>query len=164
MHSTKSIPAALTGSQWTGTTAVDAYRRNRGPTPNELQAELKHTAWTCASINASVCASFAPHLYVSTARGQAAPKCLTKALPPAREQRLRCAPSVSRQLAKAERIEEVLAHPLLELLRQVNPVHNSFDLLELTTLYQEVHGSAYWYLAEMYSVCHGRSGSCRVRT
>jgi phage portal protein BeeE len=25
-------------------------------------------------------------------------------------------------------------------------VHNQFDLWELTTLYQEVHGSAYWYL------------------
>src|SRR5262249_6934236 len=37
-------------------------------------------------------------------------------------------------------------HPLLTLLRKVNPVHNSFDLWELTTLYQEVHGSAYWYL------------------
>src|SRR5262249_38794814 len=43
--------------------------------------------------------------------------------------------------------EEVVAHPLLALLAQVNPVHNAFDLWELTTLYQEVHGSAYWYLA-----------------
>src|SRR5438045_23093 len=37
-------------------------------------------------------------------------------------------------------------HPLLTLLDQVNPIHNRFDLWELTTLYQEVHGSAYWYL------------------
>jgi HK97 family phage portal protein len=40
----------------------------------------------------------------------------------------------------------VLDHPLLDLLRQVNPVHNSFDLWELTTLYQEVIGCAYWLL------------------
>ena len=26
-------------------------------------------------------------------------------------------------------------------------MHNSFDLWELTTLYQEVHGSAYWYVS-----------------
>jgi len=32
------------------------------------------------------------------------------------------------------------------LLRQVNPVHNRFDLWELTTFYQETLGSAYWYL------------------
>jgi Phage-related protein len=35
---------------------------------------------------------------------------------------------------------------LLTLLANVNPVHNAFDLWELTTLYQEVHGSAYWML------------------
>jgi HK97 family phage portal protein len=28
----------------------------------------------------------------------------------------------------------------------VNPVHNSFDLWELTQIYLEVHGCAYWYL------------------
>jgi HK97 family phage portal protein len=56
--------------------------------------------------------------------------------------RLRALP----RTAKAARLEEVVAHPLLALLAQVNPVHNAFDLWELTTLYQEVHGSAYWYL------------------
>jgi HK97 family phage portal protein len=43
-------------------------------------------------------------------------------------------------------VEEVVEHPLLTLLRQVNPIHNAFDLWELTALYQEVHGSAYWHL------------------
>ncbi len=44
------------------------------------------------------------------------------------------------------RVEEVSEHPLLTLLRSVNPTHNAHDLWELTTLYQEVQGSAYWYL------------------
>jgi hypothetical protein len=44
-----------------------------------------------------------------------------------------------------DRIEEVTDHPLLTLLAHVNPVHNAFDLWELTTLYQEVQGCAYWY-------------------
>ena len=43
-------------------------------------------------------------------------------------------------------VEEVVDHPLLALLCQVNPVHNAFDLWELTQLYLEVHGSAYWLL------------------
>jgi HK97 family phage portal protein len=46
----------------------------------------------------------------------------------------------------AARIQEVVDHPLLTLLKQVNPIHNAFDLWELTTLYQEVHGSSYWYV------------------
>jgi len=47
---------------------------------------------------------------------------------------------------KAEHVAEVTEHPLLTLLGQVNPVHNLVDLLELTTLDQEIHGSAYWWL------------------
>jgi HK97 family phage portal protein len=107
---------------------------------------LKNTAWACASINASVCASFPPRLYVATRPGEARPKCLTKALRPATEQRLRSAPHLAHRTKAADHLEEVTDHPLLTLLRQVNPVHNAFDLWELTTLYQEVHGSAYWYL------------------
>jgi hypothetical protein len=52
-HLRKSQPLSLAGGQWTGTSYVDAYKRNRNPTPNELQAELKNTAWTCASMNAT---------------------------------------------------------------------------------------------------------------
>src|SRR5437870_1049372 len=76
----KFAPPGLAGNQWTGTGFVDAYKRNRNPTPNEQLAELKNTAFTCASINAAVCAAYPPRLYVATHRGQPAPKCLTKRL------------------------------------------------------------------------------------
>jgi HK97 family phage portal protein len=125
---------------------VDAYKRNRIPTPNELMAELKNTAWACASINAAVCASNPPMLFVATSAGQAEPKCLTKALTKRQEHALRSNKRLPVKWRKALHLREVLDHPLLTLLDQVNPVHNSFDLWELTTLYQEVHGSAYWYL------------------
>src|SRR5205823_5546898 len=84
-------------------------------------------------------------LFVATRRGQAAPKCLTKALARTEERRLREAPHLALHTRGVERLEEVTEHPLLTLLQQVNPVHNAFDLWELTTLYQEVHGAAYWY-------------------
>jgi Phage portal protein len=142
----KAMPAALTGSQWSGTSFIDAYRRNRSPTPNEILAELKNTAWTCASVNAAVCASFPPKLYVTTRADQPPPKCLTKALPAAAEQRLRATPHLAARTKAAERVEEATDHPLLDLLVRVNPVMNAFDLWELTTLYQEVHGAAYWLL------------------
>src|SRR5436305_834355 len=47
---------------------------------------------------------------------------------------------------RIEQIDGVTDHQLLTLLASVNPVHSVFDLWELTTLYQEVHGCAYWYL------------------
>jgi hypothetical protein len=142
----KAVPSALRGGQWTGTSFTDAYKRERQPTPNELLAELKNTAWACASINAAVCASHPPLLYVATHDGQPEPKCLTKALAAPAEHALRANPRLAVKVRHAPRLAQVLDHPLLSLLQQVNPVHNSFDLWELTTLYQEVHGCAYWYL------------------
>jgi HK97 family phage portal protein len=142
----KTNPPVLAGGQWSGTSFLDSYRRNRNPTPNELMAELKGAAWTCASINAAVCAAYSPRLYVTTQSGEPTPRCLTRSLDRTTERRLRSQKSLPARVTKASRIEEVLDHPLLALLAQVNPTHNAFDLWELTTLYQEVHGSAYWYL------------------
>lgn len=49
-------------------------------------------------------------------------------------------------LRNDDNVTEVLHHPALTLLREVNPEINGYDLLELTTLNQEVNGSAYWYV------------------
>lgn len=115
--------------------------RPRPPSAADLLSELKATAWSCASLNASACAAFAPRLYVSTSPGQSPPRCLTRALSGPEERRLRAVRGLT-----TSRIEEVHDHPLLDLLRQANPVHNGFDLLEQLTLSQEVHGRAYWLL------------------
>jgi HK97 family phage portal protein len=138
----KSAPASLGAP--TGIVPLDPYRRYRPPTSWELLAELKNTAWACASINAGVCATFPPKLYVTTMRGQAAPRCLTRAVHPDTSARLRAATHLTPFTHKAVAVEEVVDHPLLTLLRQVNPVHNAFDLWELTELYLEVQGCAYW--------------------
>lgn len=142
----KSAPAALAGSQWHGPRLIDFYRRMAAPSARDLLAELKSTAWTCASINSSVCASFPPRLYVASEPGHPPPRCLTRGLTQDTEARLRDAAHLKAHTRTAAAIEEVVEHPLLDLLRQVNPVHNGFDLWELTELYLEVHGCAYWLL------------------
>ena len=106
---------------------IDAYRRLRPPTAADSLAELKNTAWACASINAGVCAASPPKLYVQTMPGQPAPRCRTRALDP-HTVRTRSV----RSTWPSAMVEEVLDHPLLTLLRQVNPWHNAFDLWELT--------------------------------
>lgn len=117
---------------------LDAFRRLRPPTPGELLGELKNTAWTCATLNASVCAAFPPKLYVATSPGEQ-PRWPTRALDGG-------ARLAAPRDAVNQSIEEVLDHPLLTLLKQVNPIHNSFDLWELTQLSLEIHGVAYWLL------------------
>jgi hypothetical protein len=54
------------------------------------------------------------------------------------EKRLHSLPWLAPHINKAAKPEEVLDHPLLTLLAQVNPVHNTFDLWELTQMYLEV--------------------------
>lgn len=140
----KNAPAMLANPSWNG--PIDAYRRLRPPSAAELLAELKNTAWTCASINAAAVASHPPRLYVATTPAQPKPRCLTRRVDAAADLRLRAMPQLRALTRKAAAIEEVLDHPLLTLLRQVNPVHNSFDLWETTEMYLEVVGSTYWLL------------------
>ena len=142
----KGMPAALGGNQWTGTGFVDAYKRNRNPTPNELVAELKGIAWTCASLNASVCANSTPGLYVVTKHTHPRPKCATKPISQKTLDRLHANPRHKDRMSDASTVEEVTDHPVLDLLRSPNPYCGPFDLWEMTTTYLEVTGSAYWYL------------------
>ncbi len=142
----KTAPATVRGALSSAPAFLDSYRRVRNPSALELLAELKNTAYTCATLNASVCATYPPRLYVATRRGEMRPRCLTRGLSAGEHRALHTRPELAPRIKASERIEEVLEHPLLRLLRAVNPTHNAHDLWELTTLYQEVHGSAYWHL------------------
>ena len=45
---------------------------------------------------------------------------------------------------KAQELDEVLEHPILDLLTNVNPFMNKFELLELTQTFLELTGNSYW--------------------
>jgi hypothetical protein len=135
----KTAPPAIRLASSDRPSFIDAYRRVRSPSALDLIGELKNTAYACASLNASVCASYPPRLFVSSRPGDPEPRCLTRRLSPIERKGL--------GIKAVDHVEEVVEHPLLTLLRAVNPTHNAHDLWELTTLYQEVHGSAYWYLS-----------------
>jgi HK97 family phage portal protein len=125
---------------------LDLFHRRRPPSPRELLDEFKNTAWTCASINAGICASHPPRLYVATLRHDPDARCPRRPLDQDQRDRLHDRPHLRARLEKAVKIEEVEAHRVLDVLSQVNPYLNAFDLWELTDLYQEVHGTAYWLL------------------
>jgi len=142
----KAAPMSLTGTQWSGSSYIDLYKRQREPTPNELMLELKNTAWCCATGNAAVCANYYPRLFVATGHADPDPKCLTARLSRKTEDWLRSRKDFPARWTKAAKLQEVMDHPILRLIQRPNPVHNQFDLWELTTLYQEVQGCAYWKL------------------
>ncbi|MFM7538593.1 MAG: hypothetical protein ACKO9Z_02935, partial [Planctomycetota bacterium] len=108
----------------------------RGDRPADCLAELSHTAYACAAINAAVCASYPPRLF---ARGRQARRARTRAL--GADERLKLAVP-----GGAGEVREVTDHPLLDLLAEVNGEQDAQELWELTTLHQETVGSAYWSL------------------
>src|SRR5580704_4096346 len=129
-----------------GPDPFEVGRHRRQPSAVELLSELKNTVFTCASINAAACAAFPPRLYVATLERQAPPKCMTRALPYRVEKQLRARTTLPTRHKQALQLAEVVEHPLLTLLRHVNPAHTAFDLWELTPFQQGAVGSAYWLL------------------
>jgi HK97 family phage portal protein len=119
---------------------VDRYRQISQPSASQLLDELKTTAWACVNINAATCASYPPRLFVRTRAGQPEPKCATRP-PPRLLQK-----SWQDRYGSGEQIQEVTDHPILQLFADVNPIHNSFDLWELTQIYLETVGKAFWHL------------------
>jgi HK97 family phage portal protein len=145
----KGMPSSLLGGQWSGTHYVDSFKRTRDPSLNELVAELKGVAWACISLNAAVCATYSPKLYVVTKHNQPRPKCGTVAVQHVQLQRLRRKQHIHDakiDTKSAALIEEVTDHPLLDLLHRPNPQMSGYDLWELTQTYLEVTGKAFWYL------------------
>lgn len=50
--------------------------------------------------------------------------------------------------SKGQKIEEVFDHPALSLLYNVNPFMTSYQLWEITGIYGELLGEAYWFLSK----------------
>jgi len=98
----------------------------------------RYQSWVykCASTNAHAVASAPVHLYVrgSTSRFP------TKALTMTTKQYL------AAHRKAAEDVKEITAHPVLDLLGDMNPQQTGIEVLELTALYQELTGNAYWWL------------------
>lgn len=105
----------------------------------------RYVSWVyaCANINAIAVASVPLRLYVtSQSKGQ---KFLTQTKAVDRKQKdyLFAEPSLQHKLLKAVDVEEVVEHPFLDLMQNVNPYMNAFDLIENWVLFQELTGNCY---------------------
>jgi len=106
--------------------------------------------YVCASKNAVSSASIPLRLYVGKPTSNSIKSHPTKKITKRKEAFLRDNPTLSSlpQVRKAAEIEEIVDHPLITLMRNVNNFMNYFSLFELTNLYQELCGNAYWYIIE----------------
>ena len=108
----------------------------------------KYASWVyaCANKNAISCAQVPLRLY--TAKPVRKTKALfpTKHIEGKRKKYLAGSPTSWRYCSKASDVEEVVEHPFLDLMTNVNEFNNQFDILELLFLFQELTGNAYWYI------------------
>jgi HK97 family phage portal protein len=126
--------------------SIDVWGAWRAPSDEELVKSYRGTAFACANLCAEGVASVPLRLYAVTREGDAPPRCRTRGVSSARLKALSRTPSLSARIGKAVRVDEVVDHPVIDLLERVNDELDGFSLIELTDLYMEIIGSAYWYL------------------
>ncbi len=129
----------------TGTSALFGTPRGGTKTLSEVEAikTFRNFVFTCAGRNGASVASVPLRLYakgsVST-RDKAFYK--SRSVPHAQHKHM----LKQRPALGDEVIVELTNHPVLDVLRLANPRTVGFALRELTTIYQELTGNAYWYL------------------
>lgn len=98
--------------------------------------------YVAAQRNAITCASIPIRLYVTRRTSGN----MTRQLGTKQKDYLYSQADLSPYLKQARDVEEVTEHPFLDLIRNVNPHMNRFDLMEMTFGYLDVTGNSYWHL------------------
>lgn len=113
------------------------------------------TSWVfiCSSLNARSCASVPLRLYGTVkSKGRKIKwagtevEVPTRPISKARKKAFESSRTLQPYITKAADVEEITEHPFLELIQNVNPFSNMSDLLELTVMFMDLAGDAYWYL------------------
>lgn len=142
-------PVGLTSSNRGSSSYFDGFRRKRLPDDTTLVREYKRVAYTCANLNAGSVVRTPLKLYMKSTGNE---KSLlrngieTKSISSEQKQYLQNQPYLQKTLRSFVDIEEVVVHPILNILEKANSDFNlnGQRLFELTQLYQEVTGVAYW--------------------
>ncbi len=118
---------------------------------SDFSAYLKaYQGWvyTASSKNATAVASTPIRLYVGKPNRDRIKSHPTKSISKEKEAAIRSSSHLYNlpQVRKAVEIVEVVDHPMLDLFMNVNSFMNQFSLFEITDLYQELCGNAYWYI------------------
>jgi len=116
---------------------------------NNVMSYLNSWIYSCATINASSVASQQLRLYATVEEG-ASNKFLHKSKEVSntkfKELRQNASLKGMSRIRQAEGVVEILDHPLLTLLDNINPFNNTFESFELTSMYLDMIGDGYWWV------------------
>jgi HK97 family phage portal protein len=123
------------------------YWGRPNPTTIDLIGAFNDTVYSCCTLITNYMVDVPIRLFVETEDGQPRPKCRT------RRPSKKSLAVVEKRLGRATRVEEVVSHPALDLLNHANGYHNWLELIQLTQLFIDVTGNAYWLVqADAYGV------------
>lgn len=110
----------------------------------------KSWIYVCANKNASTVSKQTLNLYASKPTKSSKILCPYKAINRKKTAFLDSLASIKNLPAvrKSNEIIEVVEHPFLSILARPNAFMSGTDLIEMTSLYQELTGNAYWYIVE----------------
>ena len=117
------------------------------PTVNteELIKKVQGWSYSCINRNANVCAQVPLKLYV-VRRAENTKKILFKTQLIDNEKQCFLQHKLAERVLGNYELEEVLEHPIITLMRQVNPYQNAYELRYLTFAFLEAVGNNYWWL------------------
>ena len=145
-HTSGARPAAADDTAWVHPTMWgEALLAGNKPKSKE-EALSYFTSWVyiCTKLNAQAVASVPMRLYVAKENAGGKVYYPTRSIDASRRKWLHSRAGLEPFLTKSREVEELLDHPFLDLMRTVNPYHNSRDMRELTTMYGDLAGEAYW--------------------
>jgi len=120
---------------------------NKPQTKADFIRQFQGWVYIATKLNAQSLASIPLKLYIAKqTKGQKFKTITTKPVDKMKLKYLQSNVGLDSYLTKAEEIEEVTEHPFLELTKNVNPYQNRRDLLEMTTMFLDLTGEAYWFL------------------
>lgn len=117
----------------------DAFGTQPEPNKMDLVRAYEDIVYACVSLIVHNISCVPIRLYVKTGTGQRKPKCETRRV------EAKCIEKV-KSLGMGANVEEVTSHPLLDLIHKCNPYHNKHGLVELTQIYLELTGNAFWLM------------------
>lgn len=143
---TKSLGIDSTPVNW------DGFGRKREPVSSDLVRKYKRFAYSCANMNSNTTATVPLRLYLKT-DSRSEKSILRKGIElspvePLKKEYLSSLPYLQKTLRSFQDIEEVVVHPVIDLLETVNDISqiNGHRLRVHTQLYQEITGKAYWFI------------------
>lgn len=122
----------------------DAWRKQQKPDRIKLIDEYKGTIYACIQENATPVMSATLRAYRKSSKSKTKSLYATKSLDLFSQNRITKAANL--RLADGEQLQEITNHPLLNLLDKPNPFTIGRNLAELTQVFQEICGAAYWYV------------------